>query len=47
MRLHFNKEIFKQFINKIGTETNIAMDILEKDYYVCCVLQELAKKQKP
>lgn len=45
MRLHFNKEIFKQFINKIGTETNISMDILEKDYYVCCVLQELSKKQ--
>ena len=45
MKLHLDRDIFKQFINKISSETNIAMDILEKDYYVCCILQELAKKQ--
>lgn len=45
MKLHLNKDVFKQFINKISIETNIAMDILEKDYYVCCILQELSKKQ--
>ena len=45
MKLHSDKKVFKQFINKISIETNIAMDILEKDYYVCCILQELSKKQ--
>ena len=45
MKLHLDKKVFKQFINKISIETNIAMDILEKDYYVCCILQELSKKQ--
>lgn len=45
MKLHLDRDIFKQFINKISSETNIAMDILEKDYYVCCILQELSKKQ--
>lgn len=45
MNLHLDREVFKQFINKINSETNIAVDILEKDYYVCCILKELAKKQ--
>lgn len=46
MKLHLDRDVFKQFINKISIETNIAMDILEKDYYVCCILQELSKKQE-
>lgn len=45
MNLHLDRAVFKQFINKTNSETNIAMDILEKDYYVCCILQELSKKQ--
>lgn len=45
MNLHLEKETFKQFINKISSETNIGTDILEKDYYVCCILNELAMKQ--
>lgn len=45
MKLHLDRDVFKQFINKISSETNIAMDILEKDYYVGCILQELSKKQ--
>ena len=45
MKLHLDKDIFKQFINKINSETNIDTDILEKDYYVCCVLKELSEKQ--
>lgn len=45
MKLHLDRKLFKQFINKIGVETNISVDILEKDYYVCCILQELSKKQ--
>ena len=45
MKLHLYRDVFKQFINKINSETSIATDILEKDYYVCCILQELSKKQ--
>ncbi|MCI8273152.1 MAG: nucleotidyl transferase AbiEii/AbiGii toxin family protein [Clostridia bacterium] len=45
MKLHLDRNLFKQFINKIGIETNISVDILEKDYYVCCILQELSKIQ--
>ena len=45
MKLHLDKETFQQFINKISAESNIDLDILEKDYYVCCVLEELSKKQ--
>lgn len=45
MNLHLNQETFKQFLNKISIETNIDVDILEKDYYVCCVLKELSSKQ--
>lgn len=45
MNLHLDRDVFKQFINKINSKTDIAVDILEKDYYVCCVLQELSKKQ--
>lgn len=45
MRLHLDRDIFKQFINKISIENDTAMDILEKDYYVCCILKELSKKQ--
>lgn len=32
MKLHLNRDVFKQFINKISSETNIAMDIFKKDY---------------
>lgn len=45
MKLHLYRDVFKQFINKISSETSIATDILEKDYYVCCILKELSKKQ--
>lgn len=45
MKLHLDKNTFKQFINKINSETNIDVDIIEKDYYVCLVLNELSKKQ--
>lgn len=45
MKLHLYRDVFKQFVNKINSETSIATDILEKDYYVCCILKELSKKQ--
>lgn len=45
MYLHSKKEEFIDIINEIKMETNIPTDLLEKDYYVCLVLKELAKNQ--
>lgn len=45
MNLHLNKELFKDMIDTLNTRTGIAIDIIEKDYYVCLILSELAKKQ--
>ena len=45
MKLHLNKELFKEMIDTLNTRTGIAIDIIEKDYYVCLILEELAKKQ--
>ena len=39
------KEILEEIIININDTTKIRSDILEKDYYVCLVLKELAKKQ--
>lgn len=43
MKLHLNKELFRDFIETLNTKTGIAIDIMEKDYYVCLVLEELSK----
>lgn len=45
MNLHLNKELFRETIDTLNTKTGVAMDIIEKDYYVCAVLKELSKKQ--
>ena len=45
MNLNLNKKTFKQFITKISIENKIDEDIIEKDYYVCCILEELSKVQ--
>lgn len=45
MKLHLNKELFLETIESLSTKTSIAMDIIEKDYYVCLILEDLAKKQ--
>lgn len=45
MKLHLNKELFKDMIDTLNTRTGIAIDIIEKDYYVCLILSELSKKQ--
>lgn len=45
MNLHLNKELFRDMIDTFNTKTWIAIDIIEKDYYVCLILEELAKKQ--
>ncbi len=40
------KEILEEIILNVNERTKIRNDILEKDYYVCLVLKELASKQK-
>lgn len=45
MNLHLNKELFREIIDTLNTRIGIAVDIIEKDYYVCTVLNELSKKQ--
>ena len=40
-----NKEILEELILNVNSRTGIRNDILEKDYYVCLVLRELASKQ--
>lgn len=46
MKLHLNKELFKDMIDTLNTRTGIAIDIIEKDYYVCLILKELSKEQE-
>ncbi len=43
--LHLENDTFRQFVNKISIESGIDTDILEKDYYVCLILKELAESQ--
>lgn len=45
MNLHLDKKLFKEMIDTLNTRTQIAVDILEKDYYVCMILEELSKNQ--
>lgn len=45
MILHNDKELFKQFIDNLNARTGIDSDIIEKDYYVCLILKDLASKQ--
>lgn len=45
MYFHENKFQFQSFIRIIKERENIDADIIEKDYYVCTVLKELAKQQ--
>lgn len=46
MNLHLNSELFVEMIDTLNARTGIALDIIEKDYYVCLILMEIAKKQK-
>ena len=45
MYLHLKEKEFKNFLQIIKERSNIDVDIIEKDYYVCAVLNELSKKQ--
>ena len=45
MRLHLDKDAFRVLIESIHEETGYRTDVLEKDYYVVLMLEELAAKQ--
>ena len=45
MNLHKDRETFSDILNLIADQTGIRADILEKDYYVCLLLEELSGKQ--
>lgn len=45
MKLHLDTDAFAQIIDIVSTENTIRRDVLEKDYYVTLILEELSKKQ--
>jgi len=45
MRLHLDKNNFAELLRIVGSSYKIDIDILEKDYYVCVVLEQLAQNQ--
>ncbi len=45
MNLHLESELFVEMIDTLNARTGIALDIIEKDYYVCLILMEIAKNQ--
>lgn len=45
MNLHLNKELFIEMIDTLNVRTGIALDIIEKDYYICLILRDVAKNQ--
>ncbi len=46
MNLHLDKELFIETIDTLNAKTGIALDIIEKDYYVCFILMEIARRQQ-
>ena len=46
MNLHNDRDAFQVLINLIHAQTGYREDVLEKDYYMCLILKELAEKQK-
>lgn len=46
MKLYQDKELFSQIINKISREKGINEAIIEKDYFVSLILEEIAKNNK-
>ncbi|MCL2019195.1 MAG: nucleotidyl transferase AbiEii/AbiGii toxin family protein [Oscillospiraceae bacterium] len=45
MKLHLDKENFAGLLSNIRETSNIDADILEKDYFVCVVLEQLSQRQ--
>lgn len=46
MKLHLDKDAFKVLLNTIHERTGYRTDVLEKDYYVVLILNELSQLQK-
>ena len=46
MNLHKEKDRFIDVLETIGKRTGLRLDVLEKDYYVVLMLNELAQRQK-
>ncbi len=43
MKLHEDRPSFRQLLRELSSRTGCRADILEKDYYVCLLLEELSK----
>jgi len=46
MKLHLDSDTFRVLIRQIAEKTGYRQDVIEKDYYVTMILQELASFQK-
>lgn len=46
MKLHLDPNAFQVLIEQIHQQTGYRTDVLEKDYYVTLILEELSKKQE-
>lgn len=46
MKLHHDTNAFKVLLNDIHEKAGYRLDVLEKDYYVVLILEELSEKQK-
>ena len=46
MKLHEDRNAFKVLLNNIHERTGYREDVLEKDYYVMLILEELSEKQQ-
>lgn len=45
MNLHLDRDAFRVLIEIVSEKTGYRSDVLEKDYYVVLILEELAVKQ--
>lgn len=46
MKLHLDRNAFRLLLEQLHESTGYRADVIEKDYYVVLMLQELAEKQK-
>lgn len=44
MNLHYEEAAFRFIVNEVSRKSHIRPDILEKDYYVTLLLEELSKR---
>jgi len=46
MKLHENKELLRQAIIETSADLNIPREFIEKDYWICQILQRLSRHDK-